>query len=224
MLVFLDIDGVLRRDGSELYRFQADLLRTFEETLSVLPEAAVVITSSWREAFGLGEIRSHFSPGFRRRVIGATPIDSSVEGHRRYREVKTFLSSHGRPDRPWVAVDDDAEHYPAKENVIIVDGACGFDRTAAGRMLLAAGFGPFRHPESVVEAEMEAEARPREPDPDVILEQALSAPPPAVDIAMRALWDFEGDLPGPVAAPEGRWRTPQEQAAVFKAWWLRRGS
>jgi HAD domain in Swiss Army Knife RNA repair proteins len=49
-LIFLDFDGVLRRKDAPLYKLERPLVARFEETLRAIPDASVVITSSWREA------------------------------------------------------------------------------------------------------------------------------------------------------------------------------
>ena len=53
VLIFLDIDGVLRRKQSSLYRLDAACLRAFEQVIGSLPDLQIVITSSWREVFTL---------------------------------------------------------------------------------------------------------------------------------------------------------------------------
>ena len=87
MLIFLDFDGVLRRKDAPLYRLESDLMTHFERALRALPGARVVITSSWREAFGLPEMRRLFSPDIAQRIIGVTPVARDREGTYRYREV-----------------------------------------------------------------------------------------------------------------------------------------
>jgi hypothetical protein len=132
-LIFLDIDGVLRRNGAPLYEIEADLRRLFEDTLRALPGAEVVISSSWREGFSLDEIKAHFSEDVAARIVGMTPVGQDGE-HRRYREVLAYLIHNGQKGRPWVAVDDDPGHYPASVRVILVSPTKGFDEKAAARL------------------------------------------------------------------------------------------
>jgi len=91
----------------------------------------VVITSTWKEAFSLAEIRRHFSPDVAQRIVGTTPIARSREGHYRYREVLAYLKRHGLDGEPWVAIDDDPEHYPASAPVVLVNPDVGFDADSA---------------------------------------------------------------------------------------------
>ncbi len=134
MLVFLDFDGVLRRKQSPLYQLDAECLRAFEEVLRSLPGAEVVITSSWREGFSLGEMRKLFSPDIAARVVGVTPVSQDREGYVRYREVLAYLKWHGQERRRWIALDDDPHHYPVLRNVIVIDPERGFDAESAKRL------------------------------------------------------------------------------------------
>ena len=60
MLVFLDFDGVLRRQQSPLYRLETCCVEPFEAAMRRLPDAEIVITSSWREAFSLKKMKASF--------------------------------------------------------------------------------------------------------------------------------------------------------------------
>jgi hypothetical protein len=132
-IIFLDIDGVLRRNGAPPYELEADLRRLFEETLRAMPGAEVVISSNWREGFSLTEIRAHFSDDVGSRIVGMTPMAQDGE-HRRYREVLAYLIHSGQKGRTLVAVDDDPAHYPSSVNLILVDPEQGLDSIAATRL------------------------------------------------------------------------------------------
>lgn len=139
MFIFLDFDGVLRRKQSPLYRLDRDCLRGFEDAVRSLPKAEIVIASSWREAFSLGEMRKLFSPDIAGRIVGVTPLEWHRENHYRYKEVLAFLKRSGHPGTHWIAIDDEAFHYPlGLENLVLVDGSRGFDGDAAERMLIRA--------------------------------------------------------------------------------------
>lgn len=134
MLIFLDFDGVLRRKQSPLYRLDADCLNAFEQAVRKLPDAEIVITSSWREAFSLERMRGLFSPDIAARIVGVTPIDRRREDHYRYREVLAYMKRNGKSGVPWVALDDESSHYPPFANLILIDGQRGFDSHAAERL------------------------------------------------------------------------------------------
>ena len=103
----------------------------------MLPNAQIVITSSWREAFSLSQMRRLFSPDIAERLVGVTPTEWSREDQYRYREVLSFLKRNGHISSRWIALDDEAFHYPPGfDNLVLVDGSHGFDAEAAKRMLL----------------------------------------------------------------------------------------
>lgn len=91
----------------------------------------IVITSSWREAMALDELRQPFSAALRPRIIGVTPLSRHHSDHGRYREVLAFRNRLGQAE-PWVVIDDEPLHYPASVNVILTDPGKGFDEEAAG--------------------------------------------------------------------------------------------
>ena len=140
MLIFLDIDGVLRRTGAPLYVLEDGCRSSFEQAIRGLPDAKVVISSSWREGFSIDEIRAHFSDDVAARIIGVTPMAQSLDGHRRFHEIQAYLRHSGKPEA-WVAIDDTSELFPDGCNLVLVEGARGFDADAARRLLEACGGG-----------------------------------------------------------------------------------
>ena len=133
-ILFLDLDGVLRRSASPLYALDRELVANLEDVLRRAPGVEVVITSSWREAFSLAELRKHFSADIWPRIVGVTPLSQSKEGFYRHREVLAYLKAKGMASDSWVAVDDDPEHYPRAAPVLLVDPAVGLDRAAASEL------------------------------------------------------------------------------------------
>ena len=101
MLIFLDFDGVLRRKDAPLYKLEREVVSRFEEALRAMPGASVVITSSWREAFSLPEMRRSFSPDIAARIVGVTPIAQSRDGCHRHREVMAYLKRNAMEGSPW---------------------------------------------------------------------------------------------------------------------------
>jgi hypothetical protein len=125
--LFLDLDGVLRRSTSPLYALDRDLVANLESLLRAFPDVRVVITSSWREAFSLAELRKRFADDIGPRIVGVTPSSHDPEGFVRHREVLSYLKRNGAPGDWWLAVDDDREHYPPGARVLLVDSAAGLD-------------------------------------------------------------------------------------------------
>jgi len=137
VLIFLDFDGVLRRKQSPLYRLDVDCLHVFENAVRMLPGAPNVITSSWRCAFSRRGTPRLFSADFSERIVGVTPTEWSREDQYRYREVLSFLKRNGHISSRWIALDDEAFHYPPGfDNLVLVDGSRGFDAEAAERLLI----------------------------------------------------------------------------------------
>jgi len=133
MLVFLDFDGVLRRLTSPSSAFESDCLEHFEGTVRQYDEVEIVISSTWRLAMSVEEIRRRFSPDIAARIVGVTPYVLNYEPHVRYREIGAYLMRNGQG--PWVAIDDDAEQYPASAPTLLVDPAKGFDAECSMRLV-----------------------------------------------------------------------------------------
>ncbi len=131
MLLFLDFDGVLRRADSPKYRFDEDCLEHFQRTVRALDGVEIVVSSSWKDAFSIREIRAHFAPDIAERIIGVTPGSSRMEEYARHREVRAFLRRRSWEHRPWVAIDDKPENYGPGANVVLTDPTKGFDALAA---------------------------------------------------------------------------------------------
>jgi len=107
MRVFLDFDGVLHPVGGSTLPFEH--LPSFEEFLRKHPEVQVVISSSWRETFGVDYIReTFFSFDVQQQIIGGTP---SLPNCYRYDEVQTHIEQSGYKG-DFIVIDDDAGQFP----------------------------------------------------------------------------------------------------------------
>ena len=136
VLIFLDIDGVLRRIGSPLDVLDADCLGRFEAVVRAHPAVRIVISSSWRLVYGLDAIRARFAPDIGARIIGHTPWLEDRRQASRADEVLAYLASLNEMPR-WVALDDQPEVYADRglvDYVIPLDGEMGFDAVAAARL------------------------------------------------------------------------------------------
>lgn len=116
MLLFLDFDGVLHPYPCTPDRLFCRL-GLLQDWLRLRPQVDVVISSTWRQAHPLEELRGIFDEDLRGRVLGVTPeymkIDwSQFEGepppprHARHAEVLSWLRSSSAPWRAWCALDD----------------------------------------------------------------------------------------------------------------------
>lgn len=114
-IIFLDIDGVLnsltsKRDTSG--RFGHRAFENFRLILDRLPEASVVVTSTWRYEYSLSEMKAYFcevgiDP---RRIVDMTPDLRRDDGMIRHypgrdEEIYAWLAQH--PDvKQFVILDD----------------------------------------------------------------------------------------------------------------------
>ena len=134
MILFLDIDGVLHpTSGSK--PFVPACLSVLESLVSDFPDMEIVITSSWREEKPLSELKALLGAQLGSRVIGTTPvIDEPFLHHVRFHEVQAYLLETNKPDRSWVAVDDEIGNYPEESPVVITDRRTGIKETDGQRL------------------------------------------------------------------------------------------
>lgn len=127
MILFLDIDGVLR----PLFGDKKDLpfIPRLEAVLRAYPEVEVVISSSWREDHDLESLRALFSLDIRDRIVGRTPVLDYLDHHYiRQAEVLAWLQEQKREGESWIALDDDDWLFePKHPNLILVNSEVGFD-------------------------------------------------------------------------------------------------
>lgn len=137
MLLFLDFDGVLHGLGEPPFV----RLPRLESILRDHPRVEVVLSTSWREAYGLEKLKRLFSPNMRGRVIGQTPViddpytPAGYRRHHRYREVMLYLEREQIDGRPWLALEDDRSNFPENlPNVVWCRDTTGLDDAAVARL------------------------------------------------------------------------------------------
>jgi hypothetical protein len=113
-ILFLDFDGVLHPVGGVPMKRRLARLPLLEALLRepALREVGIVISSTWRIAYTMAQLRSSFAPDMRDRIVDRTPqLDTSLPQHARHAEISAWLARH--PDvSHWVAVDDDVRGFP----------------------------------------------------------------------------------------------------------------
>jgi hypothetical protein len=134
-LIFLDFDGVLRRETSPQYSFDQDCLENFESAMRHCAISKIVISSTWRLAFSLNELRSKFSSDVAGRIVGKTPETLEEETYERYAEIMAYLEERNITAMPWVAIDDSPAHFPKRSPVIFTDPQKGFDAECANQLV-----------------------------------------------------------------------------------------
>ena len=135
-IIFLDFDGVLHPDG--IAKFSR--LPILERFLFEMPDAEVVVSSTWREDHTLDQLRGFFSPPLRSRISGVTPsLDDGYEIGGRQKEIMSYLSNEGLSDTTcyWVALDDIAMFFEDScQNLVLTDSSIGFTEQE-GEQLIA---------------------------------------------------------------------------------------
>ena len=108
----------------------------FERVMRDYPEVDIVISSAWRESSSLVELQSHFSQGFKERIIDATPVLQLLDHkYLRQAEITAWLRDAGREYESWVAIDDSDWLFPPEcRNLILVNGQVGLDMETADRL------------------------------------------------------------------------------------------
>jgi len=137
-ILFLDFDGVLHPVGGVPAKQRLARLPLLEDLLRepALREVGIVISSTWRVAYSMAQLRSVFAPDIRMRVFDRTPQLDSFVPHARHAEISTWLALHPEV-RHWIAVDDDVRGFPGAAH-----GHTVF--TAADTGLCAADIGLLR--------------------------------------------------------------------------------
>jgi hypothetical protein len=133
--IFLDFDGVLRRDSSPKSRLDADCIQHLESAVLSHQDARVVIASTWRLVHRIDDLRRLFSAEFATRIEGVTPDLPDAEEYVRQAEIRAYLSREGLHGIRWIAIDDDPEQFRSDAPLIKVDPALGFDNHCAQKLL-----------------------------------------------------------------------------------------
>lgn len=151
MLIFLDFDGVLHPYTSE----DAVLFvkrPIFHEILRALPDARVVVSSSWKhEGHSLDALRKMIcgdATEFSHRVIGTTPMVEIEIGslpdryrHSRWQEIRAWRRENDEWETPFICLDDKAVLFPDEcPNLYLTQGAWGLMPCDIPRILELATF------------------------------------------------------------------------------------
>lgn len=127
MILFLDFDGVLHH--GDVYRVgKHPVMRgegtLFEhapllvEALSSRPDVRIVLATNWVPFLGFARTKACLPPEIRQRVIGATWHSKCDLPRRewlaltRFGQISTYVERHRLRD--WIALDDDADGWPAQ--------------------------------------------------------------------------------------------------------------
>lgn len=134
MILFLDFDGVLHPDPCNARSILFCHLPRLESVLRDFADVQIVISSTWRTAHTLNDLKAYFSPDIAPRIIGVTPSWRDLPdllktiGHTYVRqvEIEGWLRALGRPWEKWIAIDDKAYWFkPFLPNLIRTDARFG---------------------------------------------------------------------------------------------------
>jgi hypothetical protein len=131
LVVFLDIDGVLRVDGPQDKRELDSAAVSRFQWFAKASGAKVVISSSWRHASPLAFFQKRIGDF----VVGMTPYLPPERTGIREREIKAWVSRNA-PNSEWIAIDDDPDlFFPSCPWLFLCNSQCGFDLPAFNRLL-----------------------------------------------------------------------------------------
>ena len=133
MILFLDFDGVLHPFPLKPPDRPFSAIGHLWAILERLPEATVVITSTWRERHAfpalVAMLRAQGGEHFAERFVGTTPM---LEDGREYvpgvrqREVEAWLEANASEGRKYLILDDIDSYFDADcAQLFLVNGATG---------------------------------------------------------------------------------------------------
>lgn len=141
VVLFLDFDGVLHHffpiaDSSDEDNQHFAFLPNFEKAVRACPrDVEIVISSTWRKAYPLEEIKQKFSEDIAEKIVGITPVmNLGNERGSRQVEVEAWLQDN-RPHSQWVGVDDMPDLY--QKTVAVVACADQFGEREHERLVEA---------------------------------------------------------------------------------------
>ena len=125
-VLFLDFDGVLHPAGAGTVKFNClPLLEIFLRE-PAHTDLRVVISSTWRVAYSLAQLRRHFSVDLHSRLIGCTPeLEEHHTNYYRNEEIEAWLEDNATD--VWLALDDDVDGFPPRNlaRLVLTDARIG---------------------------------------------------------------------------------------------------
>lgn len=141
--IFLDIDGVLRKKTDPKNCLNPDLVKHLFPAVNGLG-SRLVISSTWRVAYSLKELKRFFPEPLQDAIVGITPEHPDLFiDYGRERECMAWLRANAETPSYYVGLDDDASLYKSFP-LVEVDPSLGiqsdvFERIRSTRKALAVG-------------------------------------------------------------------------------------
>ena len=132
--LFLDFDGVLRRFGAPPDVLDEGCLHALVLAVGPIADPRIVVTSTWRLAMSLAEIRQRFPAPLAGLIEGVTPVLEHVPVYRRFAEIHAYCTQMGIPSDEWVAIDDSPQLFPRDTRLVQTHPERGFDQAAIVRL------------------------------------------------------------------------------------------
>nr|WP_288253628.1 HAD domain-containing protein [uncultured Hydrogenophaga sp.] len=127
----MDFDGVLHPLGAPR-DWLFDKAGMLAASLRDLEGVEIVVSSGWAGYHSLDEVRAMFQPwpALHERVVGRTEPWARPPAHGavvpdRERQCRDWLRANGRSARHWLAIDNQRQHFAARERLLLVDGRQG---------------------------------------------------------------------------------------------------
>lgn len=138
-VIFLDIDGVMNSVAAPFddRRGQASFLAP--GNVAVLDQivratgAVIVVTSTWRLAMPLEQLRAHFAEA--RCVAQIVDVTPDLDACRRDREIRAWLAAQREPPRCYAILDDDREMLSLSDRLVRTDQLVGLSARELPRVL-----------------------------------------------------------------------------------------
>jgi hypothetical protein len=125
--IFLDIDGVLnsleyailrmeKLQESRIYGIDPYAIERFQHIFTIIPEAEIVISSTWRKYYTIEELRDEFvNVGFKypEKIVGYTPNLFHDRTKYRGHEIQQYCEEHNIEN--YVIIDDSTDMLPKQK-------------------------------------------------------------------------------------------------------------
>jgi hypothetical protein len=116
--VFLDFDGVLRTNSCPKRELTRSNLIAFSKDVLDIEDAKIVISSTWRDAYSLNELKTHLGEEIGALIVGVTPNAPYGITFERQRECYAWLKCNAERPCLYLAVDDNPEFFHDMPRVI----------------------------------------------------------------------------------------------------------
>lgn len=131
-ILFLDFDGVMHKFGV-VQDAAFTQMQVFQQLMGHLPDTQIVLSTTWRQSFGLEACKAFFPVSLQSIIIDATPIrvddedlPSQLWPYVREAQCWYWVRHNCPPYTRWLALDDEPWRFsPFCRNLYITDSKTG---------------------------------------------------------------------------------------------------